>query len=155
MDWLNDAGLWWLIAAVVLAVTELLVPGVFLIFLAIAAAITGAITLFFPDLPAGGQLIGFAAWSAVTVLIGKRWYRDYPVETSDPMLNDRVARLIGQTVTVVTPITGGQGRVRVGDGEWSAFGEDAPAGAQVRIVGARDGALVVETPPVIGSDTKS
>ncbi|QIG80562.1 NfeD family protein [Stakelama tenebrarum] len=152
MDWINDAGLWWLIAAVALAVTELMVPGVFLIFLAVAAAITGAITLFFPELSIGGQLIGFAAWSAVTVAIGKRWYRDYPVETSDPMLNDRVARLIGQTVTVVTPIEGGQGRVRVGDGEWSALGADAPAGTHVKIVGTRDGSLLVEPMEMLGSE---
>ena len=144
MDWIGSAGVWWLIGAVALAVTELLVPGVFLIFLALAAAITGAIALFFPDLGLGGQLIGFAAWSGVTVAIGRRWHRDYPVETSDPLLNDRVARLIGETVTVAEPLSGGNGRVHVGDGEWPARGPDAPVGARVRIVGADGSCLIVE-----------
>jgi membrane protein implicated in regulation of membrane protease activity len=147
MEWLEQAGVWWLIAAVVLAGIELLIPGVFLVFLALAAALTGAIALIFPELGIAGQLIGFAAWSVVTVLIGRRWYRDYPVETSDPMLNDRAARLVGEVVTVVEPISGGAGRVRVGDGEWPAEGADAPAGARVRIVSARGTALKVEALP--------
>ena len=60
------------------------------------------------------------------------------------LLNDRVARLIGQVVTVVEPIASGQGRVKVGDGEWLASGPDAPAGAKVRIIGGRGGSLDVE-----------
>lgn len=144
IDWIDSPAMWWLAGAVLLAVTELLVPGVFLVFLALAAAITGAITLFFPELGLGGQLIGFAAWSAVTVAIGRRWYRDYPIETSDPLLNDRVARLIGETVTVSTAIEQGTGRVHVGDGDWPARGPDTPMGARVRIVGADAGALIVE-----------
>jgi len=149
MDWLQSAGVWWLTAAVVLAITELLVPGVYLAFFALAAAITGGITLFFPELSLGGQLIGFAAWSLVTVLIGKRWYNDYPVATSDPLLNDRVARLIGEVVTVVEPIEADRGRVRVGDSEWLAHGPDAPAGARVRIVGATGASLKVEPVPTL------
>lgn len=144
MDWTSNAGVWWLIAAVLLAITELMVPGVYLVFFALAAAITGGVALLFPELSFGGQLIGFAAWSLVTVLIGKRWYRDYPVATSDPLLNDRVARLIGETVTVVEAIDGGRGRVRVADGEWPAQGPDTPAGTRVRITGAQGATLIVE-----------
>ena len=55
------------------------------------------------------------------VLIGRRWYRDIPVDSTDPLLNDRVARLIGETVEVCEAIDGGEGRVRVGDGAWTAM----------------------------------
>lgn len=144
MDTLGNPAVLWLIGAVLLAIAELLVPGVYLVFFAIAAAITGAIALLFPELSLGGQLIGFAAWSLATVLIGKRWYRDFPVPTSDPLLNDRVARLIGETVTVVQSIENGRGRVRVGDGEWIAHGANQPVGARVRITGATGGSLMVE-----------
>ena len=144
MDWAHSAGVLWLVAGVLLAITELLAPGVYLVFFAIAAAITGAIALLFPDLAIGGQLMGFAAWSLVAVLIGRRWYRDYPVPTSDPLLNDRVARMIGEVVTVVEPIEHGRGRVRVGDGEWLAHGPDQPAGARVRITGGTGSTLLVE-----------
>ena len=143
-DWLSHAGALWLVAAVLLGLAELVVPGVFLIFLAIAAAITGAAMLALPALPLAAQLGSFAVWSVASVLIGRRWYTDYPVSTSDPMLNDRAARLVGETVTVVVPIVAGDGRVRVGDGEWPASGADAPTGTRVRVTAVESGILRVE-----------
>ena len=134
----------WLIAALALGIAELAVPGVFLVFLAIAAAVTGAAVFVLPDLPLVAQLGAFAIWSAVTVLIGKRWYGDYPVASGDPMLNDRSARLVGQVVVVETALVGGRGRVLVGDGGWPARGEDAGVGVRVRVTAVVDGEVVVE-----------
>lgn len=134
----------WLATAVILGVAELLVPGVFLIFLAIAAAIVAAATLALPDLPFAAQIGAFGMWSVVTVMIGRRWYHDYPVETSDPLLNDRAGRLVGETVVVADAIVSGRGRVRVGDGEWPAAGPDAPAGTRMRIISVTSGVIVVE-----------
>jgi len=152
LDWLQHPALLWLIAAVALAIAELVVPGVFLVFLAAAAAIIGALTLLFPDLPAAGQLVGFALWSVATVTIGRRWYRDFPVQSADPLLNDRVARLVGEVVTVVEPVSDHAGRVRVGDGEWPARGPEAAAGTRVRITGATGATLRVEPLPALSRD---
>ena len=152
MDWLQHPALLWLIAAVALGIAELVVPGVFLVFLAAAAAIMGALALLFPELPVAGQLLGFAGWSAVAVLIGRRWYRDFPVASTDPLLNDRVARLVGEVVTVVEPVSAHGGRVRVGDGEWPARGPDSPAGARVRITGADGATLRVEPLPALSQN---
>ena len=143
-DLTANAGVLWLAAAILLGIGELFIPGVFLIFLAAAAAITGVASLVLTDLPVAAQLLSFAVWSGVTVAIGKRWYRDYPVDSADPLLNDRASRLIGQVVIVTDSIAGGSGRVRVGDGTWPANGHDTPAGASVRIVGVADGTLLVE-----------
>lgn len=143
MDAIGEAGAW-LIAALLLGIAELAVPGVFLVFLAIAAAMTGVAVFALPDLPGSAQLAAFAVWSAVAVLIGKRWYRDYPVEGGDPMLNDRSARLVGQVVVVETVIVGGRGRVLVGDGSWPARGADAAVGTIVRVTAVVDGEVVVE-----------
>lgn len=137
-------GLAWLILAAVLAIAELLAPGIFLVFIAAGAAVTGIVTLLVPAFDLVFEVFLFAAASAAAVAIGRRWYRQNPVPSEDPLLNDRVARLIGQVVTVVEPIVSGQGRVKVGDGEWLASGPDAPAGAQVRIIGGRGGSLDVE-----------
>lgn len=142
--WFASAGAIWLIAALVLGLAELAIPGVFLIFLAIAAAITGAATTVLPDLSLPAQLGSFAVWSGVAVMIGKRWYRDYPVETSDPLLNDRAARMIGAIVTVEQAIAGGEGRVRYADGAWPARGPDAEPGARMRVVAVNGVELVVE-----------
>jgi inner membrane protein len=143
-----NAGTWWLLAAVVLGIAELLIPGVFLVFLALAAAITGVATLVLSDLPIAAQMVSFAVWSAVTVLIGRRWYRDYPIETSDPLLNDRAARIVGQIVTVTNAIEDGHGRVRIGDGEWPATGPALPVGAHARVVSLSGGVAAVE--PITG-----
>ncbi|MEX6947012.1 NfeD family protein, partial [Pseudomonas aeruginosa] len=63
MDAIGAAGAW-LIAALVLGIAELAVPGVFLVFLAIAAGVTGVAVYVLPDLPVAAQLAAFGVWSA-------------------------------------------------------------------------------------------
>ncbi len=138
-----DGGYAWLLLAVALGAAELAVPGVFLAFVAIAAAITGALAVLFPALTMPAELAVFGAWSVVTVVVGRRWYADYPVDSDDPLLNDRAARLIGEDVVVVEALTDGVGRVRVGDSEWIARGPDMPVGHRVRIVGVAGSTLTV------------
>ena len=133
----------WLIVALVLAIAELLVPGVLLIWLAAAAALTGLSALVF-GLPLAFQFAVFALFSIASVYVGRRWYANNPVESSDPLLNDRAARLLGQNVIVVGAIENGQGRVRVGDGVWPARGPDAAEGSWVRVTGAEGTCLRVE-----------
>lgn len=140
-----ESGYAWLLLAVALGATELAAPGVFLVFVAIAAAITGTLALLFPALTVPAELAVFGAWSVVTVMIGRRWYAEYPVDSDDPLLNDRAARLIGQKVTVVEPLIDGIGRVRVGDSEWIARGPDLPTGRRVRIVDVTGSTLTVVT----------
>lgn len=139
-----NAALIWIALAILLGAAELALPGVFLVFLAIAAAITGVAVFALPALTLPLQMLAFAMWSVVSILIGRRWYQDYPVASEDPMLNDRSARLIGEIVTVVEPIIDGEGRVRVGDGVWSALGPDSPVGTRLRVTGMRSGKLTVE-----------
>nr|WP_276039606.1 NfeD family protein [Sphingomonas sp. GM_Shp_1] len=134
----------WLAAGLALGIAELLVPGVFLIFLAIAAGVTALTTWALPDLPIGLQLADFAVWSVVCVVIGRRWYRDFPVESDAPVLNAPALRLRGQVVTVTTPIVGGEGRARLGDGEWPVRGPDAESGTRLRVAHVDGGVLLVE-----------
>ena len=134
----------WLALALALGIAELLVPGVFLIFVAAAAAITGAVMLALPDAPVPAQFGAFALWSVVTVIVGRRWYAENPVASTDPRLNDRAARLVGDVVTADADFALGRGRVRVGDGSWPARGPDLPAGARARVVAVEDGVLIVE-----------
>ena len=136
-------GYWlWLIVAVVLAVAELLLPGVFLIWVAAAAALAGLVT-FALDPPIAVQIGVFAAAAVATTWVGRRWYAAHPVPSADPLLNDRAARLVGETVELTRAIVNGQGRARVGDSEWNVRGPDLPLGACVRVIGSEDGALVV------------
>ena len=138
----------WLITAAALGIAELLVPGVFLIWLAAAAAVTGFAALLF-GIPLAFQFALFALLAMAAVYSGRRWYANNPVESSDPLLNDRAARLVGQIVVVVGAIENGRGRVKIGDGVWDARGEDAPEGARVRVVGAEGTCLKVERVAVL------
>jgi hypothetical protein len=54
---LATPGLAWLILAAVLAITELLMPGIFLVFVAAGAALTGVVTLIIPEfaVPCSGR----------------------------------------------------------------------------------------------------
>lgn len=144
-EWLSNLAdhWWWLGAGALLGILEILLPGIFLIWIAIAAWITALVTAFIP-LALAWQLVVFVVLAFVTVFVGRQYYARNPVESADPNLNARAARLIGQVVTVESAIENGKGRVRVGDGVWNATGPDAPSGASVRITGANGTCLTVE-----------
>lgn len=141
-EWVQSlTGHWfWLSLGVVLAAAEIVAPGFFLIWLAVAAIVTGLLAWVLP-IPAALQLLLFAVLSVAAVYAGRRWFKLNPIESDDPKLNDRGARLVGETVTVVEAIDGGNGRVKIGDSVWSARGPDAPVGARMRVTGA-DGSTV-------------
>jgi membrane protein implicated in regulation of membrane protease activity len=133
----------WIGAGLVLAALEMLVPGVYLIWLALAAIATGVLVLAGePSVPI--QIVSFVSLSLIFAYSAKRWLRDSPIESSDPLMNNRAGRLVGQTATVTHAITHGEGRVRIADGEWLASGPDCPAGTRVRIAGVSGACLAVE-----------
>lgn len=142
----NDPEYVWLTLAALLALAEIFVPGVFLIWVAAAAAVTGIASAFI-DLTLAGQLTLFGLSTIASVLFGRRWYLTNIVKSEDPLLNDRGARLIGTTVTVIKPVNATSGRVKVGDGEWSARGPALKKGATARIVDVADGILILEAMP--------
>lgn len=145
MEWVGslEAHYHWLAIGLLLAAAEMAVPGLFMIWLAVAALLTGLITWFAPiDLPV--QIVIFAVLSIAAVFLGKRYLRSNPIEGADPKMNDRGARLVGETVVVTHAIDGGTGRVRQGDGEWLAKGPDAAPGTRMRVTGHEGVVLVVE-----------
>ena len=145
MDWLGQwwgAGVAWIGAALLLALAELVLPGFFLVFLAVGAGATGLVLVLFP-LPLLVQAMLFAVFTGGAVTLGRRYYHRRSA-SADPLLNERSARLVGRVVTVSEAIRDGQGRVRIGDGEWTARGPDLPAGSTVRIVAVSGSAVEVE-----------
>jgi inner membrane protein len=145
MDWLNqlDPHWSWLAIGLVLAALEMAVPGVFLIWMAGAAIITGLLAWFVPiGLPL--QIVIFAVLAMVSVFAGKRWLRSNPIEALDPKMNDRGARLVGEVVVVTSVIESGGGRVKHGDSEWLAKGPDAEPGTKMRVSGHDGTILLVE-----------
>ena len=145
-----DPGWLWLIGGVLLLILEVIAPGFFLVFLGAAGIATGLFTVLF-DLGAASQLALFALYSVIAVLVGRRFYANRAVDSTDPLLNDRGARLVGKVVTVVNAVDDHGGRVRVGDGEWSARGGPAAVGERVRITGVDGNCLKVEPDRVLPS----
>jgi inner membrane protein len=146
MDWLEglDAHWVWLTMGLLLGTLEMLVPGVYLIWLAAAAIVTGVLAFAFE--PAiEFQVIQFIFLSLIFAFSARRFLRDQPIESSDPLMNRRGARLVGETALVVQAIEHGSGRVKLGDSEWIAHGPNVAAGERVRVSGS-DGAILLVEP---------
>ena len=146
MDHVLNSMWWWLGLAVLLGIGEMLTPGVFLIWVAAAAAVTGLFALLVPGLPITLQFLIFAGLCLLATWAGRRWYQKNPVVSQDPMLNDRASRLIGKPVTVVDAIRDGEGRVRIDDSTWSATGPDADVGARLVVISASGATVAVDWP---------
>jgi hypothetical protein len=143
-----EPGWLWLIGGVLLLAAELLVPGIFLIFIGGAAIATGVFALLF-GLGLPMQFALFALYALLAVMAGRKFYANANVDSSDPLLNDRSGRLVGKVVTAVGVIDEQGGRVRVGDSEWSARGGPAAPGDRVRITGVDGNCLKVEAERIL------
>ena len=149
VEWFSDFGLWnWFILGAALLVVEILAPGVYLLWLGIAAILTGLLSFLLSQTGIWGwqaQVLVFLALSVVCVLIGRRVFPTSGSEdTDEPLLNQRERQLVGRTATLEEPIREGHGRIRLGDTLWRVTGPDLPAGAQVRVTDAAGGRLTVE-----------
>jgi membrane protein implicated in regulation of membrane protease activity len=145
MDWLEgiDAHWVWLTLGVVLGALEMLAPGVYLLWLGLAAIATGVLTAAL-DLSLPMQVVDFVALSLIAAFSARRLLRDQPIASSDPLMNRRGARMVGETALVVQAIEHGSGRVKHGDSEWMARGPHIAVGQRVRIVGCEGSTLLVE-----------
>ena len=133
----------WAIGGLLLLIAEVVAPGFFLVFLGVSAIATGLFALLF-DLSLAPQLVLFVIYTALAVLIGKRWYAEPDHADQSIGLNNPSDRMVGKSVTVVDPVDEHGGRVRVGDGEWSARGGPAATGARVRVTAVDGNCLLVE-----------
>ncbi|WP_293856298.1 NfeD family protein [uncultured Alsobacter sp.] len=136
MTSLLDLGPWgWIVAGMVLMALELLAPGAFMLWLGLAALVTGGL-LFAMPMAWEPTLLVFAGLAVVFVLVGRR-LSVRAKKTGEVALNDRAARIVGRTFVLETPIEEGRGRIRVDDTIWRVEGPDLPAGAQVEVVGTQ------------------
>ncbi|UIP07025.1 NfeD family protein [Erythrobacter sp. SDW2] len=139
-----EAYWFWAAIGLLLAAAEILLPGVYLIWLAVAALLTAVLTFVLdPGVPL--QIVNFVFLSLIIAFSARRILRDTPIFSADPLLNKRGARLVGETAVVVQDFAGGSGRVKLGDSEWLAKGIDMKAGERVRVTGS-EGAILLVAP---------
>ena len=134
---------WWAFGALLLIV-ELLVPGTFFLWMAESAVVTGVLLWIFPSLALESQLVAFSLLSLISIVLARKFYKRHPIQTDQPLLNQRTAQYIGRVFTLEHPIVNGQGKIRVDDSIWKIQGEDCAVGSRVKVVDAEGVVLKVE-----------
>lgn len=137
---------WWVLGLALLA-AELVVPGVFLVWIGLAALVVGALSLALWDEAFWAwqlQMLLFAALSVIAALAGRHYVYNSRHASDEPFLNQRSAGLVGRTAILAEPILEGRGRIRLDDTYWSVKGPDLPAGSRVKVAASDGQQLTVE-----------
>lgn len=147
-EFVSGLGAWsWIVLGAVLLGLEVFAPGVYLLWIGIAALLTGALSFQIGDAAWWGwpaQVIVFLVLSLASVIVGRFAFGSDKGESDEPLLNQRERQLVGQISTLEEPIRDGHGRIRLGDTLWLATGPDLAAGTRVKVVGAVGTTLTVE-----------
>jgi hypothetical protein len=120
-------------------ILEMLLPGVFMMWLGLAACGAGVLTLAF-EFGFSGQVVSFGVLAAITLTIGLR------VRRPTTIMHTERAGLVGRPATALV-FHGRDGRVRLGDTDWPARvpPEIAPPdpGARLRVAQVEGTTLIV------------
>jgi membrane protein implicated in regulation of membrane protease activity len=128
-----------------LLIVELLAPGMFFLWMAEAALLTGALLWAFPALSWEWQLVCFSLLSVASIALARTVLHRHPIETDRPLLNRRTAQYVGRTFVLAQPIVNGEGKIRIDDSTWRITGIDTPSGGLIRVIDADGVVLRVET----------
>jgi membrane protein implicated in regulation of membrane protease activity len=135
----------WIVLAGILALAEMAVPGSYLMWIALGAAVTAVAAT--TGMVLEGQLAVFATATAVSCLGGYFVYRGMePSHDSGAPLNAPRQSMIGARGTVCETFVNGRGKVRIGDTVWLADGPDLAEGTPVIVAGVRGTRLEVTRP---------
>ncbi len=148
-DWTITNAHWlWLSVGVLLLVGEILVPGVYLLWLGAAGLATGAFAWIAPGLGFEGHGLFFAAVSVASIYVGHRFFYSVGDVVAEQEVNVAGRDHVGQIYVVAEAIENGRGKVSVRDSVWLAQGPDAVKGDKVRVISIEGTVLMVE--PVVG-----
>ena len=144
LAWVVSLGTWdWFILAALLFLLEVLAPGMFMLWLGLAAVIMGIVASTIA-LSWQVQLIGFAVLALVLVPAWRHFATKVEKPAESPFLNRRAEGYVGRVFTLDKPIVDGFGAVRIDDTIWRVSGPDCPAGSRVRVAGTDGANLLVE-----------
>ena len=140
----STLGTWnWLVFGLLLMGLELMLPGVFLFWIGLAALLVGLLS-FVINPSWQTQLLMFAVFAVAAVPAWRYFARSEGSRSqTNPFLNKRTEALVGREFTLERPIVDGTGTVRIDDTVWRVAGPDAPAGSRVRVVQADGASLTV------------
>ncbi len=123
---------WWIVAALLL-LAEMMAPGFFMIWLAVAAGLTALVHVVAP-MAWESEVLVFAMLALLAVAASWRVVRrSWAVKSDQPHLNQRSAALVGRSFILPQPIVNGSGKISYQDTLWDVDGPDLPTGARVRV----------------------
>jgi inner membrane protein len=146
LQWLGSVGPWaWVVIGLVLMALELLAPGAFLIWIGLAAMLTGIIDGLL-NLSWQASSLVFAVLSIIAVVMGRKVMgtNQGTIQNTIEPLNQRGSALVGRTFTLHEPIRNGHGQVKIDDSVWRVVGTDQDSGQTVKVVRIDGATLVVE-----------
>jgi membrane protein implicated in regulation of membrane protease activity len=144
-DYFSTLMFWhWWVLALVLVIVEMVAPGFFLLWIGLAAGVTGLVLFVVPGMGWETQFVLFGVLALASVAGARYYVRRNPIGTEDATLNRRGSQYIGHTFNLDEAIVNGVGKVKVADGWWRAQGPDLPAGERVKVVGVDGNMLKVE-----------
>jgi membrane protein implicated in regulation of membrane protease activity len=144
---------WWVIAGVLL-IAELILPGVFLLWLGLAAAAVGLIDIIVP-IDWRAELLLFGSISVGLLVVARPWLkRRYTTESDRPNLNRRMYEYVGKRFRLEEPMKDGRGKLKIEDTIWEIVGPDAPAGTWI-VVKKVEGLRLAVEPQADGRDPPS
>ena len=137
----------WLVFGVVLLGLELVSGSTYILWPAVSALIVGLL-LFIAPMGWEMQMMLFFLLSVATLVLGRTHFQKFVKGGEVADLNDPSVTLVGRQVRAVADFTGTEGRVELGDTQWSARLEnpsDAPVAedALLHVRAVRGATLVV------------
>lgn len=130
----------WIIAGVIVAGLEILIPGIYLMWIGLGAFVVGLILTLLPGLPLGWQMLVFAVSMLSSVGFGF-WIQRRSGRTPHAMfLNEEMKAMVGHTYIAIAPFAVGRGRIKVQDSSYAAISdEEILAGDAVEVIAIEDG----------------
>ena len=130
----------WIIAGVAIAGLEILIPGIYLLWIGLGAVAVGLVLARYPDLSLAWQTLVFAASMVSSIGIGFWIQRRSGRTRQARLLNRELKAMIGQNYIAISSFTVGQGRIKVQDSSYAAVSDERiETGDVVKVVAIEDG----------------
>lgn len=138
-----DSVYFWLVLGCVLIVAEAIIPGVYVLWIGVAAILTAGIVALFPLL-GSWILLFFALVTILSAFVGTRVF--LLMTSKVTTLNDMRQQLIGKRGTCIARHDGAEIRIRIDGVEWAALADsELDVGDAVVVLRFQDAKPVVRS----------
>lgn len=129
----------WIILGLILCGLEMILPGVFLLWLGLGAIAVGILMILLVDLPLGWQWVIFSLTMVGSLGLGFLVQRRSKPSGTATSLNKEFEQMVGKRYVALTTFKAGRGRIKVADSSYAAV-SDQPIlqGEVVEVIALED-----------------